>query len=75
MTDNERALMKSDPLYAIGYEHGLEGLINAKVDSAAYFAGQKAGSEARAAFTEAGFRADGGGVFSLSVGTPRKEKK
>jgi len=59
--------MKSDPLYAIGFEHGLDGLINEDVDSEAYTSGQKAGSEARAIFSAAGFKPVDKGTFSVSM--------
>lgn len=58
---------KADPLYAIGYEHGLNGKINPNVESDAYFAGQQAGEEARAMFTSAGFEPMGNGSFSVSL--------
>ena len=65
---------KSDPLYAIGYEHGLGGLNNDGVDSKAYVAGQKAGSEARAMFMSAGFEPLGNGSFAVSFSaTPAQE--
>lgn len=75
-TDMEK--LKSDPLYAIGYEHGLEGLINKLVDSEAYTAGQEAGAEARAMFAAAGFEPMGGCSFAVRFTTsplqqPEKE--
>jgi hypothetical protein len=72
MESNFEAL-KSDPLYAIGYEHGLNGKINPNVESDAYFAGQQAGEEARAMFAGAGFEALGDGSFAISLTTSGSE--
>jgi hypothetical protein len=65
---------KSDPMYAIGYEHGLNGRVNPSVESDSYLAGHQAGEEARATFTSAGFEPVGNGSFAVSTtATPAQE--